>query len=298
MELVTGYLAGDPTMLYYIAPTGEMLHLSGMKPLGQPGFWLGSGPDGLGHVDVKAVWDAAAIDEGEDYVGYSVDHMELDLPIHILGTSNSDFQRRKEWLKSLMPRDRQGFLAAYQNALGWRWVATRLGSFKPAYGSDPANARGATFDTILLVDKPHARVANSTAEWKYEGVPGGSLFLYPGDAVDGWPVLIFTGPGQLRLIYDGVDDARVTRSVDVTIPVSIGVGREVFIDTDMAHQTIRERASQSADRGVSLWQKMRNRYFPFPIRKGQVTRIRFEITGAGSGTRLWATVPRRHEGLL
>ena len=294
---MSGYLFGDPTMVYYVAPTGEQLHLSGMKPSGEPGIWLGSGADGLGHVDVKAVWDAAAIDEGEEYVGGTIDHAELDVPIHILGTSNSDFQRRRQWLKRLMPRDRQGFLCIYQNALGWRWVATRLGSMKPAYGSDPANARGATFDTILLVDKPHARSANHTAEWKYTGTPAGSLSLYPGDEMDGWPQLIFTGPGELRLIYEGVDEALVSREMDVTLP-AITAGKEIFIDTDMAKQTVRERSVQSADRGTSLWQKMRNKHWPYPIRKGQVTRIRFQITGAGTGTKLWATVPRRHEGLL
>jgi hypothetical protein len=294
---VTGYLPGDQTLVYYISPDGVSVHLSGLKVTGDPGYWLGAGPDGLGHVEVASLWDAAAIDEGEDYSGNSIDHGELDLPIHVLGTSNSDFQRRRQRLRDLMPRDRQGWFCVYQSGHGWRWVPTRLGSFKPAYNTDPAVARAATFDVILLVDRPHARAANSTAQWAYKGTPGGSLWLYPGPETDGWPRFIFTGPGALQLIYTGIDDAGNDAEMDVTLP-KIGAGREIYIDTDMAHQTVRERAATSPDKGTSLWQSMRNKYWPYPIRKGEVQRIRFRVTGAGPTTALWGTVTRRHEGLL
>lgn len=281
---------GDATIVQYVAPSGQVVPLSGNVEIGVPGVWLGAGPQGLGHVDVKSLWDAGAMDEGEDYIGGVIDHAEIDIPLHILGTSNSDFQRRKEWFKSLLLRDRQGWLCVYQNALGWRSVAVRRGSFKPAYGTDPAVARGATFDTILLVDKPHARTADDTDEWTNEtGATTGSLYLYPGDEADGWPKFIFTGPGKLRLIYAGMD-------IDA-IP-EIGPGREIFIETDMRIQTIRERAAQSSDRGLNLWRQMKGQHFPNAILAGEVTRIRFEVTGASAATKLWATVPQRHEGLV
>ncbi|SFA60790.1 hypothetical protein SAMN05444374_11624 [Rhodococcoides kroppenstedtii] len=283
-------IGADKSILQWVSPNGVVVPLSGHGVVGDPGIWVGSGPEGLGHVDVKALFDAAAMDEGENYLGGVVDHGEIDLPIHILGTSNADFQRRKEHFKSLVPRDRLGWLCAFTTGTGWRMVAARRGSFKPAYGSDPASANGATFDTMLIADKPHARSKDDEDEWaNTTGAGTGVLYLYPGPQSPGWPKFVFTGPGRLRLVYAGND---------VTMPVTIGVGREIFIDTDTRVQTIRERAARSSDRGRSLWAQMKAQYFPKAIPAGEVTRVRFQITGAGPTTKLWATVPQRHEGLL
>ncbi|OZF09810.1 hypothetical protein CH300_00065 [Rhodococcus sp. 15-1154-1] len=287
MEFVIGL---DRTIIQYVSPEGIVIPLSGHGVIGEPGIWIGNGPDGLGHIDVSALFDAAAMDEGEDYVGGVVDHAEIDLPLHILGTSNADFQRRKEWFKSLFPRDRQGWLCGFTTSTGWRMIAVRRGSFKPAYGSDPAIAKGATYDTMFIADRPHARTKDDEDEWvNTTGAGTGVLYLYPGPEMPGWPKFVFTGPGRLRLVYAGMD---------VTIPATIGPGREIFIDTDERKQTLRERAADSADRGRTLWGLMKAQHFPNPIPPKEVTRVQFKITGASSQTRLWATVSQRHEGLV
>ncbi|OZC80185.1 hypothetical protein CH274_13185 [Rhodococcus sp. 06-418-5] len=278
------------SIIHYVSPGGIVIPLSGHGVIGEPGFWIGNGPDGLGHIDVDSLFDSGALDEGEDYVGGVVDHAELDIPIHILGESNADFQRRKEFFKALIPRDRQGWLCAFTESTGWRMLATRRGSFKPAFGSDPAIARGATYDTVFIADKPHSRTKDDEDSWQNKtGAGSGVLYLYPGPEAPGWPKFVFTGPGRLRLMYEGMD---------VTIPVTLAAGREIFIDTDERVQTIRERASTSADRGRNLWGLMKAQHFPNPIPRGVVSRIRFQVAGASTQTKLWATVPQRHEGLL
>src|SRR5699024_9090271 len=91
VEVVTGLLPSGQTIIRYIAPSGPVLHLSGRPEAGREGVWLGDGPDGLGSVEVTALFEAAARQMGETYVGETMDHGELDLPIHILADSPDEF---------------------------------------------------------------------------------------------------------------------------------------------------------------------------------------------------------------
>lgn len=288
-----GLIPGDMTVVYYVSPDGVVLHLSGGATSGAQGFILGRGPDGLGHVDAAALFDKSARMVGEEYVASVFDHGELDLPIYVYGETVEEFHRRRDWLRTLIPRDRQGWICVC-TTLGWRTVAVRRGSIKPAYSRDPAGAKSETFDVLLLTDNPMARAADGAVpEWRNTSGKkdaSGSLALYPGPEVHGWPKFIFTGPGQLRLMYDGVDE-----STDITFP-ELKAGEWVQIDTEYGMQQLRARDAKGNRR--NLWPLMKGMMSPSPIRAGEVTKVRFSVTKTSAATRLWATVPRFQEGLL
>src|SRR5699024_2595708 len=191
----------------HIAPSGPVLHLSGRPEAGREGVWLGDGPDGLGSVEVTALFEAAARQMGETYVGETMDHGELDLPIHILADSPDEFRRKKVWVSNLFERRRPGWLMSYTPAEGWHWLQVRKLSFEPEYGTDPGPKRGATFDLLLAAESPLAREADDTSEWINTSRSGkGQLHLFPGDGEwPAWPQFILRGPGTFRLRWAGND---------------------------------------------------------------------------------------------
>jgi hypothetical protein len=287
-----GFIPGSMSILYYVSPDGVVLHLTGGREGGEHGFRLGDGPDGLGHIDVETIFDPSPRGIGEHYLGATFPHGKIDLPIHVYGANPDQARRRREWLRELIQRDRQGWLCAYTNASGWRFVAVRRGSIKPAYTRDPAGTNGATLDVLLIADSPFARAADGDVpEWT--NIAGktdvsGSLSLYPGPEVEAWPAFVFTGPGVLRLVYAGND---------VTLP-EVLAGEYVLIDTTNGAQTLRARKVGSSERGRNLWPLMRGAGFEFPIPPATVTRAAFTIRKASRASKLWATVPRWQEGLL
>ncbi len=287
-----GFIPGSMTVVYYVSPDGVVLHLSGGVHGGEGGFRLGSGPEGLGHVDVDAIFDPSARGIGEHYLGATFAHGKIDLPIHVYGSTPDEARRRREWLRSLIQRDRMGWLCGYTSASGWRWLPVRRGSIKPAYTRDPAGTNGTTFDVLFIADNPFARAADGDApEWLNRagaGAVSGSLSLYAGPEVESWPIFVFTGPGQLRLVY--ADN-------DVTLPAVLA-GERVQIDTTNGAQTLRARKIGDTGRGRNLWPLMKGQQFVGPIPPAEVTRVSFTVRGASSATRLWATTPRWQEGVL
>ncbi|MBM4608545.1 hypothetical protein GS416_11750 [Rhodococcus hoagii] len=164
---------------------------------GAQGFVLGEGPEGLGHVEAAAIFDKSARQIGEEYVDSSFDHGELDLPIYVFGNTVEEFHRRRDWLRTLLPRRRQGWIVV-GTSLGLRWIAVRRGSIKPAYGSDPAADKGAAFNVLLYADHPMARAADDTTpEWRNPTgatKASGRWLFTQARRVAGWPKFTFTGP--------------------------------------------------------------------------------------------------------
>ncbi|MGF7124027.1 hypothetical protein [Rhodococcus sp. BE178] len=282
----------NTTIVYYVSPDGVVLHLSGGASAGTQGFTLGEGPEGLGHAEAAAIFDKGARQVGEEYVDSTFDHGELDLPIYVEGRTVDEFHRRRDWLRQLISRDRQGWLCVF-TTLGWRMLAVRRGSIKPAYGSDPAVDRYAAFDVLLHADHPFARAYNGDAsEWVNKNglIASGHMELHPGPEVDGWPKFMFTGPGMLQLLYDGIDGP-----VDLRFP-PIFVGETLKIDTEYGMQRLRARAANGKER--NLWPLMQAPMEPSPIPAGVVTTVRFSVAGGSAATKLWGTVPRFQEGLL
>lgn len=286
---MVGFLPADQTLVRYISPTGQVLHLSGRPEAGREGVWLGQGPEGLGHVEVQAIFEAAARQLGERYVGERVDHGEIDLPLHILGDSADDFRRRRDWVESVITRFQPGWLVAYTPATGWKWIAVRKLSMKPAYTNDPGPKRGATFDLLLIAESPFAREPDATDEWiNTSGSNRGQLHLYPGPGEwVAWPQFILRGPGRFRLRWSGND---------VTFP-AIGWDEWALVNSDEARPTIRGINDRGETR--NLWPLMPpGSKIPYPIQPGAVTRVDIQVTGGVAQTSAWATVAVTREGLV
>lgn len=275
----------DHTIVEWMAHDGRRLRLSGAKDTRELGAWLAGDIDGAGYTDVKAIFEAAAREWGEEYVGETLDHAEWDVPIFILGADIGDFRRRVEDLKSLVRRDKPGWLMVYTNALGWRWVRARLGSLKPAYPLDPRKTSAAHFELTLIVERPIPREADHADSWKNTtGTGVGSVAIYPGPTWDGWPQFAFQGPGRLRLRYAGND---------VDHPFDVLAGETILINTDQARPTIRSQTT-----GRNLWPLMKGARYEYPAPAGEVTRCDITVTGGNTDTELWVICAVQREGLL
>lgn len=276
----------DHTIVEWMSHTGERIRLSGAKPLDELGPWISSGGiEGIGHIDFKAIYDAAAREWGENYVGGTLDHAELDVPLFVLGADVGDFRRRVEQLKRLIRRDRQGWLLVYTNDTGWRWVGARLGHLKPVLPFDPRITRAADYELMLIIEHPLARVADHADSWQNtNGTGKGNIAIYPGPLWKAWPQFAFQGPGRLRLRYAGND---------VDHPFQVLADETILINTDEARPTIR-----SLKTGRNLWPLMKGARYEKPVPEDEVTRVEITVTGGNTNTELWVVCPQQYEGLL
>ena len=283
-------IPNDQTILRYIAPTGTTLTLSGGPDAGRYGVWAGHDPNGLGSIEAKQLFDAAARRIGEEYVGTQVDHQEIELPIFILKnpkTGVNGVRHVREWLKTLFQRDQVGWLMCFTPVTGWRWLAVRRGYLKPMLGADPAKQGGLHLNLMLIVEDPLARVADSTDEWTNEDLSGsGSLVLHSGDEYDAWPRFSAFGPGTLRLRY-GVND--------MTFP-NIPAGHELLINTDEARPTVRLKRPDGTF--VNYLPLMKGKKFREPIFARQITRVDVSITGGNANSGVFGSCKIQHEGLM
>lgn len=290
--MTDGLIPGGMTIVQYVSPDGVVIHLSGGRTAGAQGFVLGDGPEGLGSAEAAAIFDNAARMVGEEYVTTTYAKGSIDLPIHVFGGTVEQFHRRRDWMRELFSRDRQGWLCVF-TTLGWRWIAVRRGAIKPKYTRDPAGVNGETFFILLYADNPLARAADGDVpEWKNQTglLANGHRALYPGREVNGWPKFTLTGPGMFRIVYDGIDGPVVLK-----IP-TLFVGESLNVDTEYGMQRLRARARNGTER--NLWELTDGPMNPSPIPAGVVTTVKFSVTGGSAATRFWATVPRFQEGLL
>lgn len=286
---MTGLLPADQTLVLYRSAAGRVIHLSGRPLAGQEGVWIGSGPDGLGHVEVKPIFEAASRQLGETYVGETIEHGELDLPIHILGEDADDFRRKRRWVEDTITRKQVGWLCAYTSADGWLWLPVRKLGMTPAYGQDPGPMRGATFDLLLAAERPFAREANDTDEWLNGSLSGkGQMHLYPGSSEwEAWPQFMLRGPGKFRLRWAGND---------LSFP-TLQANEWALVNTDQTRTTIRSVTSAGVDR--NLWPMMPpGARVEFPLPAGEVSQVDIEVTGGNAQTSAWGTVEVKREGLV
>ncbi|WP_458681956.1 phage tail family protein [Prescottella equi] len=290
--MADGLIPGGMTIVYYVSPDGVVIHLSGGTLAGAEGMVLGDGPDGLGHAEAAAIFDEGARMVGEEYVATTFKKGSIDLPIHVFGDTVEQFHRRRDWLRELICRDRQGWLCVF-TTLGWRSIAVRRGAIKPSLRRDPAGATGTTLFVLFYADNPLARAADGDApEWVHPGgiVANGHLALYPGREVNGWPKFTFTGPGTLHIVYDGVDGP-----VELWFP-QLNAGEVLRIDTEHGMQKL--EAVGPGGRRRNLWPLVKGPMDTQPIPAGVVTTVRFSVMAGSTASRLWGTVPRFQEGLL
>lgn len=278
----------DRTVITWISAAGEILPLSGVHRDGDTGVWLGGEPKNLGVVETKAIFDAAARQKGETWVGETMDHAEIDLPLFILADNSVDLRLRREHLKRVMRSDEIGWLAVASSVTGWRTVAARRGEMVPLFTKDLPNGTGLRVDVVLLVDAPLSRTPDHAPRWRNTAGTGtGSLWLDPGPDQESWPEFTFVGPGRPRLRY---------ADVDFDLGFSVLAGEKVLIVTDQARPTV--RGITAAGERRNLMPLLKGRKFSAPLPRDQITRLDVTVTGGSPQSELLAVVPQHHEGLL
>lgn len=284
--MLTGLLPSGMTVVQWISPDGRVLPLHG--PAAREVF-LGEGVDGVDGIDVDSLFEAAARQHGESWVGYRLDHAEIDLPITVVASGPEELRTRCDYVEAQFERFRTGWLASYSSMRGWRWVQARRGSLRMDTDLDPHRSRHTTYELTLLVESPLAREADTTDEWLNTSRSGrGHLHLDPGPGEwPPWPQFILRGPGRFRLRWAGND---------VEFP-QIRADEWVLVNTDEARPMIRARDSRGVDR--NLWPQMRPGVkVENPLRPREVNRVDVTVTGGSAQSSAWGTVAVQHEGLV
>lgn len=286
---MTGLLPLDQTLVWYMSPDGEIVHLSGSPLAGTQGVWLGPDPDGLDSTEIASIFDAAARQSGESWIGTKMDHGTVDLQLYMEAESADAFRRRREWLTNIFERHRKGWLLTYTSATGWRWLAVRKSSLKAAVSRDPGPRNWALFDLLLIVESPLAREPDDTSVWANRSGSGrGQLHLYPGESE--WPSFaqfVLRGPGVFRLRWAGND---------VVFPM-LRADEWALVNSDEARPTLRSRDSQGRD--TNLWPRMKPGVrISHPVPAREVTRVDVSVSAGSSQSSVWGTVPVLREGLI
>lgn len=282
----SGLIPQGDTIVRWISPDGVSTEIHGPEA---KVFIMGEGPEGMGSVEVESLFEAAARQYGETWVGHRMDHGEIDFPLHVLAGNATELRQRMTWIESQFQRFRKGWLVSYSVTTGWRWVAARRSGMKPLVGRDPGRGAEITYEVVLTIESPLAREADDTDEWVNESLSGlGQLHLYPGPSEwPSWPQFILRGPGTFRLRWAGND---------VTFP-PIRANEWVLINTDESRPTIRARNDNGTER--NLWPEMKpGQKIPNPIRGGEVTRIDVSVTGGTAQSSTFTTTSVQHEGLV
>lgn len=285
----------DVSFVSWVSPDGEQIPLSGYHRDGTAGVWLGGEPKNMSVVETKAIFEAAVRQRGETWVGETMDHNEIDLPLFILADSSHELRLRREHLKLAMPTTHEGWLVVGTSVTGLRWVAARRREMVPLYQKDVDLASGLRIDVVLSVDYPLSRTANVDREWRYQPPasgstplrPGGALWLDPGPEFESWPEFTFVGPGQPWIKYG---------DVEFDLGFKVLAGERVLIVTDQARPTVRGITADGKRR--NLLPLLKGKKFSAPILPGEVARVDFAVSGAGPGTALLASAPMSWEGLL
>ena len=283
---MTGLLPAGVTIVQWISPDGRILPLHGP---GAREVFLGTGVEGLGHVDVDSLFEAAARQHGETWVGYRLDHGEIELPVTALAAEPEGLRRACDDLEDRFERFRPGWLVSYSSARGWRWVQARRRSMRLDTGLDPHRSRHATYEVVLTTESPLAREADDTDEWVNAARSGrGDLYLYPGPGEwPAWPQFVLRGPGRFRLRWAGND---------LEFPM-LRATEWALVNTDQARPTIRARDARGNDR--NLWPEMKpgaKVEHPLPVR--EVSRVDVQVSGGSAQSSAWGTVAVQREGLV
>lgn len=283
---MTGLLPSGVTVVQWISADGRVLPLHG--PAARDVF-LGEGVEGLGDVEVDSLFESAARQHGETWVGYRLDHGEIELPVTVLAPEPEELRRRCDDVKSRFERFRTGWLASYSSTRGWRWVQARRRSMRLDTELDPHRSRHATYELVLIAESPLAREADDTDEWVNTAGSGrGQLHLYPGEGEWApWPQFILRGPGRFRLRWAGND---------VEFPM-LRADEWALVNTDEVRPTIRGRDARGVER--NLWPLMKPGVkIERPLAVREVSRVDIEVAGGSAQSSVWATVPVQHEGLV
>lgn len=281
-----GLLPTAATVVRWVAPSGRLLPLHGP---GADDVWLGEGVDGLGRIDVESLFEAAAREHGETWVGYRMDHGEIDLPVHVTASDPSALRRRCDHVEAMFERFRPGWLVTYSTVRGWRFVQARRKSLDLVTDLDPHRSRHAAYELTLLVEAPLAREADQVSEWSNTSRSGrGQIHLYPGSGEwTSWAQFAVRGPGAVRLRWAGND---------LTLPRLVA-GEWALVNSDSARPTIVARGADGRDR--NLWPLLPpGQRIPYPLPAREVTRVDLSVVSGSSETLVRGRTRVYREGLV
>ena len=282
----SGLIPRGDTVIRWVSPDGRHLEIHGP---GARHVVMGEGPEGLSGVDVEYLFEAAARQHGETWTGYTMDHAEIDFPLHVLADSAEELRRKMDFVEVQFERFRPGWLMSYSVTSGWRWVRARRASMKALVNNDPGRRHEVTYEVVLSVEAPLSREADDSGYWINKAGSGrGELHLFPGMSEwHAWPQFILRGPGIFRLRWAGND---------VTFP-RLAADEWALVNTDESRQTIRCRNDRGIERNI--WPEMSpGQRIPYPIRGGEVTRVDVSVVAGTRDSSVWAQVAVQHEGLV
>ncbi|HAF73301.1 MAG TPA: hypothetical protein DCL06_11300 [Corynebacterium variabile] len=275
-----------PPVIVWITPDGHHLHLAGSADEGAEGVYLRPGVDGIGSLDPSATFVQATHQIGETITALEYTHGELDIPLYILGTNAGDMQAIREWVKTLFPRDRAGWLAAWTPVTGWRWIRARRRSMKPALSSSPHEVKGVELDLVLIAEDPRAEEPAYSSLWRNTGLSGhGYITLCASPEWESWPVFTISGPGSVELSMEGST---------ITLP-ALETGERCLLQSDPARGVLRSVAADGTSR--NRWPDVVG-YLASPIPAGAVSHIGIRCTGAGEDTQVLGQARAYREGLM
>lgn len=280
----------DLSFVSWVSPDGVQVPLSGYHRDGTDGVWLGGEPKNLSVVATKAIFEAGARQRGETWVGETMDHSEIDLPLFILADSSHELRLARERLKLQMPTDRAGWLVVGTAVTGLRWVAARRREMVPLFTKDVDLSVGLRVDIVISVDYPLSRTADVTRQWNNtlgSSSASGSVWVDPGPEFESWPEFTFLGPGRPRIRY---------QDVDFDLGFDVLAGERVLIATDQARPTVRGITATGERR--NLLPVLAGKKFSAPILPDGPTRIDVSVTGASAQTAFLAVAPMSWEGLM
>lgn len=273
-------------VVVWVAPDGRQLHLSGSPDEGREGVYLVDGFDGAGHVEASADFVSGARQVGETVTGFTLDHGEVDLPLHIVGTNTGDMQSIREHVKGLFRRDAPGWLAVYTPITGWRWMRCRMLSMKPGLDTSPYAVGGLRLDVVLIADDPRSESLPYSSQWRNVGNPGqGQLWLSGGDEWVSWPSFVVHGPGAVSLTVAG-STIRLPR---------LAVGERCLLQTDPAKAVL--RSVDAAGRSTNRWPDV-DGYLASPLPVNEMSRVVIRVDGGSDATAVMGHARVYAEGLL
>ena len=281
-----GFIRTGETVVRWMSPNGVQTEIHG--PAAKQ-FVMGEGPEGLAGIEVDNIFEAAARQHGETWVGYTLDHSEIDFPLHVLADSQDHLRALRARIEAQFERFRNGWLLTYSVASGWRWVAARMSRMEPIIEHDPGRRHEVTYEIVLVVESPLAREADSSAVWTNTNRSGrGQVHLFAGRSEwPAWAQFVIRGPGRFRLRWAGND---------VEFPL-IRADEWVLVNSDESRPTLRARNSAGVER--NLWPEMPpGTRIPYPILSRQVERVDITVTGGTVQSSVLGVVPVQHEGLV
>jgi hypothetical protein len=271
------FIRADGTYADYVGPSGRVYPLAGPKQ-GSMGIQMLESPEGLLGPPGTVLTDGAARQRGKDFVGVTVDPVELDIDFDVWGKTAHDWAVvNRMWLDDWR-FDKQGWIRFYTSDFGWRWIRVRKGKdHRGASRKDSRLLKVARYSQVALAEFPYWRSADYEATWTQTANTVARLKLWNGGDVDVWPQITLKGQCAFRIKW-GVNNYET--------PV-LAAGETAVISAEPFEQSIRSNQR-------NLLPALKGKYFQDALEAGKVTEVTIDIV-SGTGAQIQARVPQLFE---